>query len=67
MVEFPASTVAEDFAYFADEVRFLLLRRLDSEVDAATAPSNHSPKFYLDEAALGIGVSTMLSVVEEAL
>ncbi len=69
VVEFPASTVAEDFAYFADEVPgfYYFVGSTPKGVDAATAPSNHSPKFYLDEAALGIGVATMLGVVDEAV
>ncbi len=69
LIEMPMSTVAEDFAYFADEVPgfYYFVGSTAKSVDAATAPSNHSPKFALDEAALGIGVATMLSVVDEAV
>jgi amidohydrolase len=69
LIEMPVSTVAEDFAYFADEVPgfYYFVGSTAKGVDAATAPSNHSPKFHLDEAALGIGVATMLGVVEEAV
>jgi amidohydrolase len=28
--------------------------------DPATAPSNHSPKFFLDEGALAVGSTAML-------
>jgi metal-dependent amidase/aminoacylase/carboxypeptidase family protein len=31
--------------------------------DAATSPSNHSPEFFLDEAALKVGTRAMLQVV----
>lgn len=69
LVEFPASTVAEDFAYVADEVPgfYFFVGSTAKGVDGATAPSNHSPKFHLDEGALPIGVNAMLSVVDQAL
>jgi amidohydrolase len=69
LIEMPMSTVAEDFAYFADEVPgfYYFVGSTPKRVDADSAPSNHSPKFFLDEGALGIGVATMLGVVEEAL
>ncbi len=69
LIEMPMSTVAEDFAYFADEVPgfYYFVGSTPKNVDADSAPSNHSPKFFLDEGALGIGVATMLSVVEEAM
>jgi amidohydrolase len=69
LIEMPMSTVAEDFAYFADEVPgfYYFVGSTPKDVDASSAPSNHSPKFFLDEGALGIGVATMLGVVEEAL
>jgi amidohydrolase len=69
LVEFPASTVAEDFAYFADEVPgfYFFVGSTAKGVAGATAPSNHSPKFHLDEGALPIGVNAMLSVVDQAL
>ncbi len=56
-------------AYFADEVPgfYFFVGSTAKGVDGETAPSNHSPKFHLDEAALPIGVNAMLSVVDEAL
>lgn len=36
-------------------------------VDAATAPTNHSPKFFLDEGALKIGTESMLQVALDFL
>ena len=35
--------------------------------DPATAPSNHSPKFFVDEAALVLGTRTMLGVAVDYL
>ena len=35
--------------------------------DAANAPSNHSPKFFLDEGALKIGTESMLQAVLDFL
>jgi amidohydrolase len=69
LIEMPMSTVAEDFAYLADEVPgfYYFVGSTPKGIDGATAPSNHSPKFFLDEVALGIGVATMLEVVEEAM
>jgi amidohydrolase len=36
-------------------------------LDAKTAPSNHSPKFFLDEGALAIGTASMLQVALDFL
>ena len=36
-------------------------------VDATTAPTNHSPKFFLDEGALKIGTESMLQVALDFL
>ena len=36
-------------------------------VDAATAPTNHSPKFFLDEGALKVGTESMLQVTLDFL
>ena len=35
--------------------------------DAATAPSNHSDKFFLDESALDLGLRAMLQVTLDYL
>jgi amidohydrolase len=69
LVEVPMSTVAEDFAYFAEAVPgfYFFVGATPKGQDATKAPSNHSPKFYLDEAALQIGVAATLEVVAEAL
>ena len=57
-------TGAEDFSYFAQEVPglyfFLGITPLDQ--DPATAPRNHSPYFFADEAALAVGVRALASL-----
>jgi amidohydrolase len=52
---------AEDFSYYAQEVPGLFLRLgiVPTDVDAATAPANHSPLFFADEGALPIGVRAL--------
>ena len=61
MVEMAPRTVAEDFSYFALEVPALYLNLgvTPPEVDAAAAPANHSPLFFVDEAALVTGVRVL--------
>jgi amidohydrolase len=53
---------SEDFAYFAKEVPsvYFFVGATPVGQDAAHAPSNHSPKFFLDEAALQVGMRSML-------
>jgi amidohydrolase len=36
-------------------------------IDPATAPSNHSPKFLLDESALDLGLRAMLQATLDFL
>jgi amidohydrolase len=36
-------------------------------IDPATAPSNHSPKFSLDESALDLGLRALLQVTLDYL
>jgi amidohydrolase len=33
----------------------------------ATAPTNHSPRFYVDEAALAVGLKALLAVATDFL
>lgn len=56
---------AEDFAYYAKEVPgfFFFVGATPAGQDPATAPSNHSPEFFLDESALDVGLRSMLQVV----
>ena len=53
---------SEDFAYFAQAVPsvYFFVGATPKGQVASTAPSNHSPKFFLDEGALTIGMESML-------
>ena len=53
---------SEDFAYFAQAVPsvYFFVGATPVGQDASKAPSNHSPKFFLDEGALSTGMQSML-------
>ncbi|HEV2608496.1 MAG TPA: amidohydrolase [Xanthomonadaceae bacterium] len=53
---------SEDFAWFAREAPsvYFFVGSTPVGQDAVHAPSNHSPKFFLDEAALQVGMRSML-------
>ncbi len=53
---------SEDFAYFAQAVPsvYFFVGATPVGQDAAKAPANHSPKFFLDEGALKVGMTAML-------
>ena len=63
VVELPLSTVAEDFSRFADVAPgfYFFVGSTPVGTDATAAPNNHSPKFFLDEAALDVGARAMLA------
>jgi metal-dependent amidase/aminoacylase/carboxypeptidase family protein len=58
---------AEDFSFYAKEVPgfFFFVGATPPGVDATTAPSNHSPEFFVDETALQVGTRAMLQVVRD--
>jgi len=62
-------TGAEDFAYFAQTVPslFFMVGSTPAGTDASTAPANHSPLFYLDEAALPIATRALTQVAVDYL
>ena len=62
-------TTAEDFSYFGQEIPSLYfwLGVTPADRDPATAPFNHSPLFYMDEAALSVGVRALLAVASDYL
>lgn len=62
VVDEPLTMGAEDFALFAQEVPgfFFFVGATPVGHDASKAPSNHSPEFFLDEAALPLGTRAML-------
>ncbi len=69
VVESPLVTGAEDFSYLAMEAPglFLFLGGTPRDRDAANAPSNHSPLFYVDESALKLGMNTLTNLVADYL
>jgi amidohydrolase len=60
----PPTTGAEDFSYFAQEVPglYFFLGVTPAGQDPETAPRNHSPYFFADEAALGVGVRALANL-----
>jgi amidohydrolase len=62
-------TTAEDFAYFSEvaPVMFWFVGASAPDADMAAVPFNHSPDFLLDEAALKLGVRSMLQVALDRL
>ncbi|KWS05505.1 N-acetyl-L,L-diaminopimelate deacetylase [Lysobacter capsici AZ78] len=69
VIEMPLVMGAEDFSYYAKEVpaMFFFVGSTEAGVDPSTAPSNHSPKFKLDESSLDIGLRAMLQVTLDYL
>jgi amidohydrolase len=63
------STTAEDFSYYLKEVPgifyFLGITPRDRDVD--TAAKNHSPKWFLDEAAMPLGVRSLANMAVDYL
>jgi amidohydrolase len=60
---------SEDFAYFAKEVPsvYFFVGSTPAGQDALKAPANHSPKFFMDEGALKIGMESMLQATLDYL
>ncbi len=65
----PLQMGSEDFSLFALEVpsMFFFVGSTAKGIDPATAPSNHSPKFLLDESSLDIGFRSLLQVTLDYL
>ncbi|MEW5249026.1 M20 family metallopeptidase [Microbulbifer discodermiae] len=61
VIEVPKITGAEDFSFFANEVPgfYYFLGVTPRDQDRTTAPSNHSPLFYVDETALKTGTQAL--------
>ena len=57
----PPQLGAEDFSYFAKEVPgfYFILGATPPNTDMSSAAANHSPLFFVDEAALPLGVRAM--------
>ena len=62
-------TVAEDFAHISQRVPsfYYWVGVTPPSQNAATAPDNHSDLFYVDEAALSVGLRTMLRIAVDYL
>jgi amidohydrolase len=62
-------TTSEDFSYFGQEIPSLYfwLGSTPPDRDPASAAFNHSPLFYIDEAALSVGVRALLAVATDYL
>lgn len=62
---FPAGlgTASEDFSFFALEVpgKYVFLGVTPEDQDPTTAPGNHSPHFYADEAAMKVGTELFIN------
>jgi amidohydrolase len=60
-------TGAEDFSYYAQEVPgfFFFLGVTPQEINAKTAPTNHSPLFYVEESNLINGVKSFVQLVND--
>jgi amidohydrolase len=62
-------TVSEDFSLFEQKVpgMFFFLGITPKDQDAALAPRNHSPKFFVDESAMPLGVRALAHVAVDYL
>ena len=65
----PLITGAEDFSFYQEEVPgfFFFLGARPPEVPRSEAIPNHSPLFYIDEAALVTGVRAMAHLAVDYL
>lgn len=65
----PYVTGSEDFAFFSQTVPsfYYFVGSTPPGQDAATAPSNHSPQYFVDEASLPVGVKTMVTAALDYL
>ncbi len=69
VVETPLQMGSEDFSYYAKQVpaMFFFVGATAPGIDPATAPSNHSPLFALDESSLDLGLRALLQVTLDYL
>jgi amidohydrolase len=65
----PLITASEDFAFFAQKApaMYIDIGITPLDKDPATAPPNHSPLFYVDEAGLTTGVRVMAQLAVDYL
>lgn len=69
LIESPLITGAEDFSFYQQEIPgfFFFIGGRPADVPASEAIPNHSPRFYVDEAALRPGVEAMSSLALDYL
>jgi amidohydrolase len=62
---FRSQAASEDFSYYAQAVPglFVFLGGTPPDRDPLTAPSNHNPSFFVDEATLVTGVRAHVEFV----
>jgi metal-dependent amidase/aminoacylase/carboxypeptidase family protein len=67
--EIPLITGAEDFSYYAQKVPgvFFFVGATPPGQNAATAPSNQSDFFYVDERALPLGLNALTQIALDYL
>jgi amidohydrolase len=67
--EIPVITAGEDFAFFAQKIPafYFFVGVTPPGTDPATAPANHSPLFYLDEAALPLATRAFTQLAVDYL
>jgi amidohydrolase len=67
VVDMGQITGAEDFSFYAQEVPgfFFFMGVTPKEINARTAPTNHSPLFYVEEANLINGVKAFVQLVND--
>lgn len=65
----PFVTGSEDFAYYGKTVPsfFYFVGVTPPGQDASAAPSNHSPKFFVDEASLPVALKTLVGATVDFL
>ena len=62
-----SQSIADSDASMAGDMRNQVRMRIQAGQDPEAAPSNHSPKFFLDEGALVVGTESMLQVALDFL
>lgn len=64
VVEMDLLTISEDFSFFSNDVPgfYFFVGSTSKGVNAQTAPSNHSPKYFLDESSLPLATRALLQV-----
>ncbi len=62
-------TGAEDFSFFQEQIPgfYFFLGATPVGQDANTAPSNHSPLFFVDESTLPVGLKALAGLVADRL